>query len=184
MESILHFCKTHQKTITKHDSIVIYLGSILCEHHVLSKEYPEEKAKTLSKHLAGFSKPTIRHSRVYKHLNQEYHIVDANEEHFKTQYHHQQMVKLESDKGLMALFKTSVPQPLELFPSRQEYHDIINRSEYIFDIEKLYQLCVVYEETSRKHTWSVEIRIHHSNIHEKRLLSSLQETIQTLLTFA
>lgn len=183
MENILDFCKTYQKTITKHDSLVIYLGSVLCKDHVLSKEYPEEKAKLLSKHLASFSQPTICHSRIYKHLNQEYHILDDKEQHFRMEFPHHTMELIDETTGLIGLFKKKIPDLLENFPSRQKYHDIVNRSEYIFDIEKLYQLCVVYEETSRKHCWSVEIRILYSNIHEKRLLTSLQETMQTLLDF-
>ena len=146
----------------------------------MSREFPEGKAKKISKHLSTFSKPIIKHSRIYKYIHSEYHVLENVEKHYTISYPHHN-ISTKDGLSIISLYKNQHEEPLEQFPSRQKYHDIINRSEYIFDMEKMYQLCIVYEETSRKHTWTIEIRILHYNINESRLLSSISDTLTTLI---
>ncbi len=177
METITSFVKSKQVELSRSRDIVISFGKFLEDDRILNSKIEEPAIKNLLKRL---NSKKIKHqsvsSRIYRENDMEYHLKKDGEENLKQECLAVQNTTLDHLAVRLKLISfTSVP--LETFPCRLEYHDILNRSSIIIEYDNMLEVHVITEERDTTSNIRLEIHITRQNIYEDKLMKSLTDLI-------
>lgn len=183
MDQLIDFCSTHQLNLEQHQCIEILCGRWQSPE-IFDMNIPEDKIRGIMK---GLPPAKLTTSRVYKYHHLEYHTWFKDGRKCREAVYQPEILHefssydtLDVDSPTFAYLAHMVEyhvKDLETFPCRSEYHDILNRSVYEYEIENIYTLQFVHEETCRGSTWHVKILIDHANAYVDKLRQHLGKTL-------
>lgn len=183
MDDVLNFVTDNMKKIdnTKYIKIGIskpIVGIQICDSNIKSQSIE----KILSQlYLTDFSfKINKSVARIYKYLQMTYIITETSHTNYQNTIIIKQDTNLNENNISISLIDRET-LPLETFPNKNIYHDIINHNKIKIIINNIYILHINIEENCRKKFISLNIEINKQNIYMDKVRKDLKTILNIII---
>jgi hypothetical protein len=187
MDSLIHFIIQNQKHLSPDTQLRVSVGKYIVYPNILDTRLSMGQVLSIlnsirqARLLTRDNGKTVN-QRIYKYRDMEY-IYSRNGES-NTSKRILDTIQIKQDKnGFKANLEERRNRRIEDFPCSIEYNDILDCTRIWYNINNLFDLCIVTEQDQRgeKHT-RIELVLACQNIYEEKLQSALQNVLGKIET--
>lgn len=180
MDHFLDFITDNIKNIYQDKFIKIKIGKEILNSKIIdnkiSCKHIQEILLKLNQNNFNFKKQKIK-MRIYKYLNLTYTITESKQT--VNQYKIIDKANLPINSCcITAYLIDNINYPLEKFPNKDIYHDIINRNLFKIIIDNIFIINIIFDENCRSQYINLEIEIIKQNIY----IDKIREKLKIILT--
>jgi hypothetical protein len=182
MQDILKFVVDNQNKIDKDTIINIYLckQNSNLSYDIKINEIQIKQILIKLKNNFDEIKKSINNYRLYKFEDMEYTIDLKNEKNIRKQILDKQIEFLDQ-RCIIATLDSKIDLPIDKFPCKNEYHDIININELKLYVNNLIEILILKEINSHSNFYKLKIRISKQNIYVDKVKRILNIIIGIIL---
>lgn len=185
MEDFLNFIIDNQKNISINNKINVYIGNYNKDiPNIVNLKMENSKIKNILNKINKNNNFKIRKKisalRVYQYLDICYQVFENHELNNISKINNSFDCIIE-DHILKTNCETSTRLDLNLFPSKMEYHNIVNRNIIELLINNLFTINLVYDETPNGNYYMISLVINKQNIYTEKLKNNLRDVVNLIM---
>jgi len=182
MDPISNFVIKEQNKLTRQTEIIINVGRFV-DRNITDLRFREEEINSLLDSLKSSSHFDSLHHiesrKIYKWLDMSYIISNQGEtclsyKRLASETH------ISVNLCLVTSLIEHITTPIEQFPTKLNYHDIVNQTTYYFKYDDQIELRLTCEKGQLPSFWKVEVVILKENIYKDRLAKNLRFVVDLL----
>jgi hypothetical protein len=182
MDSVSTFVIKEQNKLSRDTEIIIKIGRFV-DQNITDLRFREGGINDLldaMKSSNNFDRlHHIENRKIYRYLDMSYVVT----RHGESCLSHNTLASETHQVNNLCLVSSLVEtktNPIETFPTKMEYHDVVNQTTYYFKYDDQIELRLTCEKGNLPSFWKVDVVILKENIYKDRLAKNLQLVIDLL----